>query len=165
MFSRYRTRRQLLTSAGVLGVLGAATGVPQVLTAHAAASATAIGAWELTNRIEDANPPTTYYTSLILNLGGTMISTNSRARLNNNSDQYGVWSEAADGTVSYHARGYRFDAKGNAIGRRDAHLSCKIDAGGMALTGGVGTIFSTDLTGKVLSSSKITFTGARFTIK
>jgi hypothetical protein len=110
MFEKLRTRRQIVESAGALGLLGTVAALHTARPAHAAAEAeanAAVGTWLATVTIEVPHAPAPYGALLTLNAGGTMIISNSRERLTMAGAQYGSWVTNADGTVSILGIGFQ----------------------------------------------------------
>jgi len=170
MFGKQHTRRQVLASAGAagaLGVLGSATALIQALPAHAAAGegpSTVVGTWLTVATLEGPQAPAPYGAIFVFNSSGTVINSNARERLNMVGAQYGSWVEDAVGSISFVTIGFRYDAKGNPAGTRESHISFKL---GTAVNTGSGrlTVYTKDLTGKVLATTKGSFTSTRVLVK
>jgi hypothetical protein len=170
MFGKQHTRRQVIASAGAagaLGVLGSATALINALPAHAATevqSNAIVGTWLSTVTVEGPNAPAPYGAIFVMNSSGTVVNSNARERLNMVGAQYGSWVANADGTVAFVTIGFRYDAKGNPAGTRESHLSIRVGPTGNTGTGSV-TVYTKDLAGKVLATTKASFASTRVVVK
>jgi hypothetical protein len=161
MATTTRTRRNMLKTAGVLGALGAAAAVQDVLPVEAASANPAVGTWLLTATLAGTPP---YAVVLVVNNSGTIINTNARNHLNMVDAQYGSWVAQANGGIAYITIGFRYDAKGNPAGTREAHGTLSVNADGNTATLSV-TVYTKDVSGKVLATAAGTATGTRVQVK